>query len=171
MTRGFRGSSLSWPGVIVGVLAGAVMTNGCKKAGSSVAETSPPSDMAGAGADEDSAYEEAASEAAEAPADLDELEHQLAGYEESLLQAGVSLPEPVRAVRLEAGRDATPATSFDTSNRCTRVCDIATAICGLADQICSLASDHEGETRYVAACERATLDCKHAETACEDCDG
>ncbi|MEM7152378.1 MAG: hypothetical protein AAF799_06015 [Myxococcota bacterium] len=172
MTRGFRGSSLSWPGVIVGVLVGGLMTNGCKKS-AGAPETSPPSDAA-AGMDAGEASEDFRSEAEaaeERPVGIDDLEYQLETHEQSLIEAGIPLPELVQRRWTESGRDASPATAFETPDRCTRVCDLATTICDLATQICNLADDHD-DPRYANACERATLDCERAETACEEsCDG
>ncbi|MCA9706140.1 MAG: hypothetical protein KDK70_09855 [Myxococcales bacterium] len=102
---------------------------------------------------------------------LGDAQAELEGYEASLLEAGIELPEPVRLERAEAGMSATPATAGPASaERCQRICDLAANICTLRDRICDLASEHEGQERYASACERASLDCDRATEACEGCD-
>lgn len=98
-------------------------------------------------------------------------EQRLLAHEDALLQAGVSLPAAVRAARAEGGlgTEATPAADA-APDRCTRICDISAAICELREHVCGLSEEHADEPRYVEVCDRATLDCERATTACSDCD-
>jgi len=57
------------------------------------------------------------------------------------------------------------------ATRCDAVCQLADTACELRTQICDLAQDHVGESRYEAACWRATDQCTRASTACEECRG
>ncbi len=169
MTRGSSCSSQGacWFGVLSGLLLGAGLATGCGK--QAPATEAPSADMVAGG------EESAAAEEGEAVAPVDSLLDSLAQLEQredELLEAGVDLPTAVQEERALSGREsAVPAGADAAAGRCQRVCDLSTAICDLRDQICGLADEHDNETRYVSACERATLDCERATSACEGCDG
>ena len=74
------------------------------------------------------------------------------------------MPQPQRDD--DADKDDAPA-----ATRCEALCQLADTACELRTQICDLAQDHIGESRYEAACWRATDQCTRASTACEGCRG
>lgn len=129
----------------------------------SMAEASPHDGSEEASSEDDWESQILGGSLAEAEAELD-------GYEESMLAAGVALPEPVRALRMSNGKSATAAEVGDPAGRCQRICDLSTNICALRDRICDLADEHADQTRYASICERASLDCEQATVACEGCD-
>lgn len=67
-----------------------------------------------------------------------------------------------KGTRTRANADAAP-------DACAPICGPADAICELSERICGLADEHDDESRYAEACERATDDCERAAEACEDC--
>ncbi|MEM9462724.1 MAG: hypothetical protein AAGF11_51765 [Myxococcota bacterium] len=148
------------------IIATAALGVGCAK---SAPKTMAPHDVAGGAAGAAAAPDESAE--AEAQRDqIAEIEAELERYEASMLEAGVELPEPVQALRRDAGQSATPATAGDPAQRCQRICDLSANMCTLRDRICELADEHADDPRYTAACERAGLDCDRATEACEGCD-
>lgn len=150
--------------MIAGAVAGLALASGCSKKAGSEPATQAPSD----GAMDVYAGEEAAEAPYEA-SDLHDLETQLLEYEDGLLQAGVDLPDEVKQARVDSGAQAGTPASDDGTDRCQRICELATNICGLSDQICALADEHADEPRYASSCERARQDCDRARGACEDC--
>jgi hypothetical protein len=70
----------------------------------------------------------------------------------------------------KANKDvATKQADDDGVDACAPICGPADAICDLSARICGLAEEHEEESRYVEACERAEADCERAAEACEEC--
>jgi hypothetical protein len=152
--------------VIGGLLAGAVLVAGCAK---NKPATEAPGDSSVAEAAEADTDPEAHRYVDDALSGyLDEL----AGYEDSMLVAGLPLPSGVAQTRIGEGRSSLPAGDGggDAGARCVRVCGLATNICELRDRICGLVDEHHDELRYQTVCERATVDCEHATKACEGCD-
>lgn len=146
------------------LFATAALGVGCaKKSPATSAPRDASGGMAGAAADESAEWESQDDRLARIEAELDR-------YEESMLEAGVELPEPVQALRQDAGKSATPAAAGDPAQRCQRICDLSANMCTLRDRICELADEHTDDARYAATCERAGLDCDRATEACEGCD-
>jgi hypothetical protein len=167
MTEGTHGSSISWRGVILGV-AVAVLAVACSKNAGHAPATEAPGDAAGMADYGGAEPSEAAPEDADS---LHDLQVQLLGHEDELLAAGIDLPDEVKQTRVElGGQGGIPAAVGDDPARCGRVCNLATTICDLSERICELADDHEDDPRYERACERSTLDCTRAQTACQDCE-
>jgi hypothetical protein len=55
------------------------------------------------------------------------------------------------------------------SQRCQRICGLASDTCELRGKICGLADAHASQARYAAVCERATKACERATQACNAC--
>lgn len=119
-------------------------------------------------------------------ASLAELSTELGGYEQRLRARGVKLRgyakgakreeherrKPVKQGSVPTGSSTTskPATApNEPRDRCSDICELATAVCGLRDRICDLASAHEDEDEYADACARAERDCWRASEACDAC--
>jgi len=148
-------------------IAAASVASCAKKASTEPASAAPDAVGMAGGADSEAAMQ--------APSDdsIDEFELRLLTYEEGLLAAGVELPDQVQQARVKAGAPVTAAAtagSTDTTDRCERICLLAANICDLRSHICELADEHDTETRYRQACERAALDCERVGPICEDCD-
>jgi hypothetical protein len=104
-------------------------------------------------------------------------EQALADNAARLRELGVVL-ESDEEERKRTKTDDVPATEptkpvprdFESAaTRCDELCGLADTACGLRVQICGLAQDHVGESRYEAACWRATDQCTRASAACDDC--
>ena len=84
-------------------------------------------------------------------------------------------PEPEPEPEPEPDDDEEPAKPkpepVTAATHCDAVCQLADTACELRTQICDLAQDHVGESRYEAACWRATDQCTRASTACDQCRG
>jgi hypothetical protein len=76
--------------------------------------------------------------------------------------------KPKKAKRKLVREDASAPADAEP-DACAPICGPAQAICELRESICRLADEHDDETRYEEACERATDDCDRAAEACEDC--
>jgi hypothetical protein len=171
------GSSSKWPfgawrGVIVGLVAGAMLVAGCGKSKPSMG-TEAPGDAGEAASADSPSMAEPGDDGGAGLVDggLSSYESELEGYEDAMLATGVALPGIVMQTRTDLGKPSVPATADDpTGQRCERICGLATNICGLRDRICELVDDHGNELRYVRACERANLDCERATEVCEGCD-
>lgn len=171
-----RPRSLSpWRSVIAGLLAGGVLVAGCgKKAGPS---SEAPADAAAGDAPAAESMEPAMDD--DGPGrilddGLSRYELELEGYEDAMLSAGLELPGAVAQARTDQGKTSVPAADGGgdaAGARCERICGLATTICELRSHICELADEHPNELRYEQVCERASLDCQRATTACEGCDG
>jgi hypothetical protein len=112
--------------------------------------------------------------APEMPGDIDSLEQELARYEAQLDIEG-ALRDKARLEAEDAGGQVDTAGEGTPSGvgqgNCGRICELTESICELEGRICSLASEHEGETRYADACERAGRDCARGREACNACCG
>ncbi|HEY8375221.1 MAG TPA: hypothetical protein VIK91_01980 [Nannocystis sp.] len=123
---------------------------------------------------------------ADAVGELDILEAELAARIERLreLRPGFTGPagQEVAGIGGGDGDEATKASEVPqpatervppadrpSGGKCTEVCELSASICQLQDQICGLVRRHEGEPRYVQACERAKGDCEFATEACHAC--
>lgn len=119
----------------------------------------------------DAAAPAAAPPASEAPGEIDALTRELDEYEAQLRARGLALDTDDDAAPVQdEGGDAMQAGPRD-ADRCSRVCELATAICDLQARVCDLATDHPGEARYSDVCTRAEGDCAVATQACEECGG
>ncbi|MCX4246766.1 hypothetical protein [Paraliomyxa miuraensis] len=103
--------------------------------------------------------------------DLVQMQTELEGFEDALLETGVELSSEVAQARTDMGKSSVAAGAGAGGDRCQRRCDLATNICSLSERICALADDHGREARYARVCDRATLDCGRAKEACEGCEG
>lgn len=116
---------------------------------------------------------------------LDEMTAELDRFEAELRDQGVRLrtyrketkgkpPHPRRTPTTPTTRAPTKGpkngeVATKDEDPCARICTIATTVCELRVRICALADEHAGETRYAAACKRASNDCTRATEACDDC--
>lgn len=76
-------------------------------------------------------------------------------------------PAPAQTAPRDEARSA--ADDRDPGDRCTDLCELASATCDLEAKICDLATRHQSEPRYAEVCQRAGDDCRAAADACTLC--